>query len=100
MCDSLADDGICVKLRCGCIGSRDKLAAGLKLRLLLWRWGGSRDSCELLGLLLVVGLAGIVSKSRPGGGDVDAITVCRFWMSTDDVSQESKLSFTVLDLPR
>jgi hypothetical protein len=43
-----------------------------------------------LGLLLVVGLAGMVSRKRLCGGDEDSNTVWRVSGSTADVSQESK----------
>lgn len=70
--------------------------AGLKLRLRLFKRGGSNSSgVPGLGLRLVVGLAGIVSRNRPGvAGDDDSSTVCRFCGSTDEVSHESKLSPT------
>lgn len=70
--------------------------AGLKLRLRLLRRGGSRSSgVPGLGLRLVVGLAGIVSRNRPGvAGDDDSSTVWRCCGSTDEVSHESKLSPT------
>jgi len=53
--------------------------------------GGSSMSSDLpgLGLLLVLGLAGMVSRKRLGGGDEDSNTVWRFSGSTADVSQES-----------
>lgn len=73
-----------------------RVDAGLKLRLRLLRRGGSRSSgVPGLGLRLVVGLAGIVSRNRPGvAGDDDSSTVWRFCGSTDEVSHESKLSPT------
>lgn len=46
-----------------------------------------------LGLRLVVGLAGMVSRKWPPAvGDDDSSTVWRFCASTDDVSQQSKSS--------
>jgi hypothetical protein len=46
-----------------------------------------------LGLRLVVGLAGIVSRKRVGGGEEeDSRTFCRFSGSTAEVSHESKPS--------
>lgn len=53
-----------------------------------------------LGLLLVVGLAGMVSRKRPGVGDEVSNTVCRFWGSTADVSHESKPSSALVLSPR
>ena len=77
------------------------LDAGLKLRLLLLARGGSRSSgVPGLGLLLVVGLAGMVSRKRPSGGEDVSRTVCLFCGSTADVSQESNPSSVELGASR
>lgn len=73
-----------------------RIEAGLELLVLCLVRGGSRmpNGIPGLGLLLVVGLAGMVSRKRVcgAGGDDDSNTVCRFWGSTADVSQESNPS--------
>lgn len=101
MCDSLAD--VCwVNARCGGFGSCVRVDAGLKLRLRLCPRGGSRSrGVPGLGLRLVVGLAGIVSRNRPSAiGEKDSRTVWRFCGSTLDVSHESKVSSWALERSR
>lgn len=108
MCNSDADAEMCsVKARCGGFGSGCvRVDAGLKLRLrLVWNLpsrGGSKSSgVPGLGLRLVVGLAGIVSRKRPPlTGDADSMTVRRFCESTPDVSHESNASSLALDRSR
>lgn len=104
MCDSLAE-GCCVKERLGGAGSAVREAAGLKLRLRREiRRGASRSNSggiPGLGLRLVVGDAGMVSRKRlPETGDVDSSTVWRHCGSTLEVSHESKLSSVATDRAR
>lgn len=101
MCDSLAE--VCwVNARCGGFGSWERVDAGLKLRLRRAARGGSKSSgVPGLGLRLVVGLAGIVSRKRPSAmGEKDSRTVWRFCGSTWDVSHVSKASSLALERPR
>lgn len=97
MCPSLTEL-CCVKARLGGAGRALRVDAGLKLRLRRAARGISKSrGVPGLGLRLVVGLAGMVSRKRlPPTGDVVSSTSWRFCGSTLEVSQESKLSSVVL----
>lgn len=98
MWPSLTDVCSVVKARRGGAGRALRVDAGLKLRLRRAARGAAKSSgVPGLGLRLVVGLAGMVSRKRlPPMGDVVSSTSWRFCGSTPDVSQESKLSSVVL----
>lgn len=72
------------------VRSRSLSEPELQLRLVRTERGGSRSHGVLgLGLRLVDGLAGIVSRQRDLSGGVDISSTCRLCASTEEVSHES-----------